>query len=41
MIYCICSPLDTFEFGFVSGVLTLSVLLIIVLLFVKAVTKRD
>lgn len=39
MGYCICNPLDTFEFGFVSGVFTVSILCIVVLLLVKEVTR--
>lgn len=40
MNYCICSPLDTFEFGFVSGTLFCSLLMIALLLVVRMVMRR-
>lgn len=39
MEYCICSALDTFEFGFACGMFTISALCILVLLVVRMVVK--
>lgn len=32
---CICMPLDSFEFGFVSGALLASMLLMLILMLVR------
>lgn len=36
-----CNPLDTFEFGFFSGTLFCSLLMIALLLIVKMAAKHD
>ncbi len=36
---CWCNPLDTFEFGFVSGALTVSLLMILLLLVIRMVMR--
>ena len=37
---CYVSPLDTFEFGFVSGTLSVSLLMILLLLFMRMVMNK-
>ena len=39
-MYCYCFPLDTFEFGFVSGTLFISLMMIMLLLVVRMVMRR-
>ena len=38
-VMCYCSPLDTFEFGFVSGMLSVSLLMILFLLALRLIHK--